>query len=46
MDSLDRVEFIMALEDNFHIDIDDEEAEKLTTVNSVVNLVESKLAKV
>lgn len=40
-DSLDTVELIMQLEDEFNLEIPDEEAEKLTTVGSVVNYIES-----
>jgi acyl carrier protein len=35
-DSLDTVELVMALEDAFNAEIDDEVAEKLTTVREVV----------
>lgn len=38
-DSLDTVELIMALEDEFDMDIPDEEAEKLTTVGKVMDYV-------
>lgn len=38
-DSLDTVEFIMSLEDEFNVEITDEEAEKITTVGHVVKLV-------
>jgi len=38
-DSLDRVEIVMNLEDHFTIEIDDEMAEKLTTVGDVVNYI-------
>ncbi len=40
-DSLDTVELIMQLEDEFNLEIPDEEAEKLTTVGSVVNYIET-----
>ena len=36
-DSLDLVELIMALEEEFDIEIPDEEAEKLKTVGDAVN---------
>jgi len=38
-DSLDTVELIMALEDEFDMDIPDEEAEKLTTVGKAMDYV-------
>ena len=42
-DSLDTVELVMALEEEFDIDIPDEAAEKITTVGSAVDfIVESK----
>lgn len=42
-DSLDVVELIMALEEEFDIEISDEDAEKLTTVGAAVEYVKSKL---
>ena len=42
-DSLDTVELVMALEEEFEVDIPDEAAEKITTVQSAVDLIaESK----
>lgn len=40
LDSLDRVEAIMVLEEEFSIDISDEDAEKWSTVGDVVNHIE------
>lgn len=39
-DSLDLVELVMALEEEFHIEIPDEDAEKITTVQDVVDYIE------
>ena len=42
-DSLDTVELVMALEEEFEVDIPDEAAEKITNVQSAVDfIVESK----
>ena len=41
-DSLDQVELVMALEEEFGSDIPDEDAEKLTTVGDAIAYVESK----
>lgn len=41
-DSLDQVELVMALEEEFNADIPDEEAEKLTTVGDAIAYIESK----
>ncbi|GAB6431188.1 acyl carrier protein [Bacillus cereus] len=40
-DSLDIVEFVMQLEDEFDVEIPDEEAENLTTVGDVVAYLEN-----
>ncbi len=42
-DSLDTVELIMALEDEFELDIPDEEAEKLGTVGKAIDYVLEKV---
>ncbi|MCK4759888.1 MAG: acyl carrier protein [Candidatus Aminicenantes bacterium] len=42
-DSLDTVELVMALEDEFNMDIPDEEAEKLTTVGKAMNYILSNV---
>lgn len=39
LDSLDQTELVMMLEESFDLDIDDEVAEKATTVKEVVELV-------
>ena len=39
-DSLDQVELVMALEEEFGADIPDEDAEKLTTVGDAIRYVE------
>jgi acyl carrier protein len=39
-DSLDRVELIMALEEAFDLEIPDEEAEKIKTVQNAVDYIE------
>ena len=38
-DSLDAVEIIMAIEDEFDIEVPDEDAEKFATVNDIVSYV-------
>jgi acyl carrier protein len=43
-DSLDLVELIMAMEEEFGMEIADEEAEKLRTVQDVINFVNSRAA--
>ena len=41
-DSLDTVEMLMTLEEEFDVQIPDEEAMQLSTVKSIVDLIESK----
>jgi len=42
-DSLDIVELIMGIEEEFDIEIPDEDAEKLTTVGGALEYIKSKL---
>ena len=42
-DSLDIVELIMGIEEEFDIEIPDEDAEKLTTVEEAMTYVKTKL---
>lgn len=44
-DSLDTVELVMALEEEFGIEIPDEDAEKMTSVGQAVKYVEEKASK-
>lgn len=41
-DSLDTVELVMALEDEFGLDIPDEEADKIKTVQNAIDYIMSK----
>ncbi len=42
-DSLDVVELVMELEDEFDMEISDEDAEKITTVGDAVSYIQSTL---
>ncbi len=42
-DSLDVVELVMGLEDEFEIEIPDEDAEQIRTVQQAVDYIENKL---
>ena len=42
-DSLDTVELVMALEEEFDTEIPDEEAEKITTVQQAIAYIEANL---
>lgn len=39
-DSLDQVELVMALEEAFHVEVGDEDAEKILTVQNAIDYVE------
>ena len=41
-DSLDTVELVMAFEEKFDLEIPDEDAEKITTVQSAIDYIVSK----
>jgi acyl carrier protein len=43
-DSLDTVELVMALEEEFETEIPDEEAEKLTTVGDAIDYINAHLS--
>jgi acyl carrier protein len=43
-DSLDTVELIMALEEEFNVEIPDEDAEKMKTVGDAIKYIEEKAA--
>lgn len=45
VDSLDQAELAMSFETDFNIDIPDEEAEKIKTVDDAVQLIDKKLAE-
>lgn len=44
-DSLDTVELVMALEEEFETDIPDEDAEKLATINDAVKYIVDRMEK-
>ena len=41
-DSLDTVELVMALEEEFETEIPDEEAEKITTIKEAIDYIEAR----
>ena len=43
-DSLDTVELVMALEEEYGVEIPDEDAEKLTTVGEAIKYIDKKIA--
>jgi len=44
-DSLDTVELVMALEEEFNLEIPDEEAEKISTVGQAIEYIRTNSAK-
>jgi len=44
-DSLDTVELVMALEEEFDMEIPDEEAEKITTVGQAIAYIEANMSE-
>ena len=44
-DSLDTVELVMALEEEFNLEIPDEEAEKIATVGQAIEYIRANSAK-
>ena len=44
-DSLDTVELVMAFEEEFGVEVPDEDAEKLQTVGDVIKYIEEKSSK-
>ena len=44
-DSLDTVELVMALEEEFETDIPDEDAEKIVTIKDAVSYIVSRMEK-
>ena len=45
IDSLDTLEMLMALEDEYGIQISNEDAQELKTVQDIVNYIEAKVKK-
>ncbi len=44
-DSLDTVELVMAFEEEFNVEVPDEDAEKLQSVGDVIKYIEDKAGK-
>lgn len=44
-DSLDQVELIMAMEEEFDVSIPDEDAEKIATVQDAINYIQKAIEK-
>ena len=44
LDELDKIEAIMRMEDEFSIEISDEEADNFNSVNDIIKCIENKLS--
>lgn len=44
-DSLDTVELVMALEEEFNIEIQDDDAEKITTIQQAIDFITNKVGE-
>lgn len=44
-DSFDFVELVMAIEEQFEIEVSDEEAQAITTVKEAIELIDEKVSK-
>ena len=44
-DSLDTVELVMAFEDEFNIEIQDDQAEKITTIQQAIDFIKSEVGE-
>ena len=44
-DSLDIIEIVMAVEDEFDIELSDSETDNLTTVQDLINLIQARIVK-
>ena len=43
-DSLDRIELLLIIEETFHIEISDEEGDKIVYFSDMIDLIEEKLS--
>lgn len=44
-DSLDTVELVMAFEDEFNIEIQDDQAEKITTIQQAIDFIKAEVGE-
>lgn len=45
LDSLDQIEFVMALEEHFHVEIDDVSMALIKTVDDAINTVDTRISR-